>query len=250
LAAKTAVPGAKQATRRAGAAARTSAASQARGRSGGAATRLYRQLLADILHGRQRPGARVRLVPLAASYGTSSTTVREALIRLASDRLVVRHATQGFLIAPATQDELLDLIKTIGWLEEIGIRESVVNGDRHWDDKILAAHRSLAQDPAPVHVRNDRDVSHWEDLVLDFHEALIAACRSAILGEQCRLLHQRLLRYRNLAKDIAFATDSERDYALRIRNALLARDAKTATDLLHSYYRLTADAVFASGVLR
>ena len=57
LAAKTAAPSANQANRRALASARTSAALQARGRSGGnAATRLYRQLLADILHGRQRPG--------------------------------------------------------------------------------------------------------------------------------------------------------------------------------------------------
>ncbi len=218
--------------------------------NGSASARLYRQLLTDILHGHQRPGARVRLLPLASSYGTSSTTVREVLIKLVSDRLVVRHATLGFQIAPATQDDLLDLIKALGWLEEIGIRESVAGGDRHWEESVLAAQHALAQHAAPTDLYLDNDLTHWEELALAYHEALISGCRSSILLEHCRLLQQRVLRYRILAKSLPYAALPERQCAQQLRNALLSRDADAAVALLKSYYRLATAAVLASGILR
>lgn len=217
---------------------------------GSAASRVYHKLLADILHGRQRPGARVRLLPLAHAYGTSSTTLREVLIRLAGDELVVRSSEHGFTIAPASADELLDLVKILGWMEAIGVRESIAHGDRHWEENVLATHRTLAQNAAPASPGAERDVVHWGELVLAFHRAIVSACRSPILIEQCARLQQRLLRYRNLAQRPAYAGDAERGYALEIRNALLARAADDACRALQSTYRLATAAVLTSGALR
>jgi DNA-binding GntR family transcriptional regulator len=224
-----------------------SAAADRRG-AGAVTARLYRRLLADILHGRQEPGARVRVLPLAHSYGTSSATMREVLIQLTGAGLVVRHPVHGFQIAPATPDELLDLVRTLGWLEGIGLRESIAAGDRLWEEGVLAASRGLSQCARPSRPPTDKELSTWEEHVLSYHDALIAACRSTILIEQCGALQRRVLRYRNLAAG-ASGDDNVLDYCLRIRNAALDRDADAAAQLLQAYYRLTTDIVLASGTL-
>ena len=211
--------------------------------------RVYRRVLADILHGHLQPGRRLSLLPLAASYGTSSATLREALIRLTSDRLVDRDPQRGFRITPATHDELLELVKAAGWLGEIGLRESMARGDRLWEERVLSTHRALSLSSAPSGPQHDKELSNWDEHVLAFHEALVSACHSSILVEQCHSLQRRVLRYRNLATSVCAHDPHERDDLLRIRNATLERNADLAVDLLHSYYRSSAQKVFASGVL-
>jgi DNA-binding GntR family transcriptional regulator len=240
----------KRRAARASRAARAEPPAKRTARNGSAASRVYHKLLADILHGRQRPGTRVRLLPLANTYGTSSTTLREVLIRLSGDELVVRSSEHGFTIAPASTDELLDLVKILGWIEAIGVRESIAHGDRHWEEDVLATHRALGQQGVPPGAGRERDIAHWGELVLDFHRAIVSACRSPILTEQCGRLQQRLLRYRNLAERPAYAGEAERGYALEIRNALLARAGDEACRALQSYYRHATATVLASGALR
>ena len=227
----------------------TSAAPRTDRREPGAVTaRLYRRLLADILHGRQPPGARVRVLRLAHSYGTSSATMREVLIQLTNDGLVLRHPTHGFQIAPATPDELLDLVRTLGWLEGIGLRESIAAGDRLWEEGLLAASRALSHCAPPSQPPADKELSSWEEHVLAYHEALIGACRSSILIGQCGTLQRRVLRYRNLAAG-ASGAHGALDCCLRIRTAALERDADAAVDLLRAYYKLTTDIVLTTGAL-
>ena len=114
-------------------------------RPSGVASRVYRRLLADILTGALPPGSELKLLSLAERYETSRASVRQSVLQLAVERLVVPVAPQGYRVAPASADDLLDLIKTLGWLTAIGIRESILNGDRHWEDDVLGAHRGLAQ---------------------------------------------------------------------------------------------------------
>lgn len=207
--------------------------------------RVYRRLLADILHGRQPPGARVNLPTFADLYGASTNSIRETLIHLTGSGLVVRKAMHGFQIAPATQSDLLEVVKTLGWLEETGVRESIANREHHWEERVLAAHRALSQ-AAPEPGLLDKDL--WDECVLSYHEALVSACHSSILIDQCRALQQRLLRYRNLA-----AAGDEQDEARRLilstRDAILRRDADYAVELLRAYYKRTTDAILASGAV-
>src|SRR5262245_47595109 len=89
----------------------------ARGRRpSGVASRVYRQLLADILTGALPPGSELKLLSLGERYATSRASVRQSVLQLAAERLVVPVAPQGYRVAPASADDLLDLIKTLGWL--------------------------------------------------------------------------------------------------------------------------------------
>jgi GntR family transcriptional regulator, carbon starvation induced regulator len=215
----------------------------ARGR---VAARLLRRILADIVHGRLKPGTRLNLLSLAAEYGASTNAVREALIQLTGSGLIVRQAAQGFHVAPATQSDFLELVKTLCWIEETGIRESISNGDQLWEERVLIAHRALAQLIAPAAREIDGDL--LDEQRLAYHEALISACHSSILIEHCRTLQQRLSRYRNLAA-VGGGEDDPLDGLLATRDPVLARDLDHAVRLLRTHYRLTASSILASGAL-
>ena len=215
-------------------------------RPSGVTSRVYRRLLADILTGALPPDSELKLLPLAERYETSRASVRQSVLQLAVERLVVPVAPQGYRVAPASADDLLDLIKTLGWLTAIGIRESILNGDGHWEEDVLAAHRRFAQcfDSSGRSVETGPFV---DERALEYHEALISACRSENLIDCCRLLSRRVLRYRNLAE--SGHDREELDWALQVRNAALEKNVEVALDLFDTHYQFVVQRVLASGVL-
>ena len=68
-------------------------------------SRLYGQLLVDIIVGRLAPGERLDERALAKRYGGGLAGIREALTRLALEGLVIRRARVGTMVAA------LDLIE-------------------------------------------------------------------------------------------------------------------------------------------
>jgi DNA-binding GntR family transcriptional regulator len=215
-------------------------------RPSGVASRVYRQLLADIVTGALQPGSELKLLSLAERYATSRASVRQSVLQLAAERLVLPVAPQGYRVAFASADDLLDLTKTLGWLTAIGIRESIVNGDGHWEEDVLAAHRAFAQcfDGGGRSEETDAFVG---ERMLAYHEALISACRSENLISCCHLLSRRALRYRNLAG--VSPDQDELKWALQVRNAVLEKRTELALELFDAHYRLVVQRVLASGVL-
>ena len=63
-------------------------------------SRLYGQLLVDIIIGRLAPGERLDEQALAKRYGGGLAGIREALARLALEGLVLRRARVGTMVAP------------------------------------------------------------------------------------------------------------------------------------------------------
>jgi DNA-binding GntR family transcriptional regulator len=203
-------------------------------------------LLNDILRGRLAPGRALCMRDLARDCGTSTTSVRQVLIELSRDRLVIGCAS-GYAVAPATQTELLELTQTAYWLGEIGVRESIRRGDRQWEESVLRTYRAVELASEPL-AGPERTAATWEQM-LAFYDALVSACHSSILAEQCHLLNERLLRYRNLAAAATGRDHQQRASALPLRDAALARNAELASDVLRSHYRLTEHGILASGIL-
>lgn len=190
----------------------------------------------------------MNLLSLADEYGASTNAVRETLIQLTGSGLIVRQTMQGFRVAPATQSDFLELVKTLGWLEETGIRESIANGDAVWEERVLIAHRALSQ--LAGRPAEQIDGALLDEQLVSLHDALISACHSSILIEQCRVLHQRLVRYRNLAGLAEPRNDAaQAGSLLTVRDAALARDTGLSNDLLRTHFRLVTEAVLASKAL-
>src|SRR5690606_32822122 len=91
-------------------------------------TTVYRQIRADILACRLMPDDRLRMEALRDRYGTGATPIREALMRLEAEALVLLEQNKGFRVAPVSRDQLLDLMRTRAEIESLAVRWSIERG--------------------------------------------------------------------------------------------------------------------------
>lgn len=217
------------------------------GRSETLASIVYERLRADILKGNLEPGLKLRLQVLKQDYDVGNSPLREALNRLSENGMVVREENKGFRVAPTSVEELEEMIRTRCWLEEIALRESIKNGDEHWEESVVLAFHRLTRVTAagkdPLYYTS----REWEQRHREYHLAVLSACRSDILLGFCTQLHEKTLRYRNLAAVIEYRERHELEEHRAIQDAVLNRDADLAVELLNKHFRVTADIVISSG---
>lgn len=78
--------------------------------------RVYHEIRRRLLAGDYRLHARLDVGALADGLGASSTPVREALVRLAAERLITARPTRGFFVSLWSESELRALYEWRAWL--------------------------------------------------------------------------------------------------------------------------------------
>ena len=73
-------------------------------------------------------------------HGAAQTPARKALNRLSSDGLIERREQRGFAVTPVSAADLMEITKTRGWLEEVGLCESTANRSAAWEEDLVPAH--------------------------------------------------------------------------------------------------------------
>ena len=140
------------------------------------ATDVLHRLRDDIISCALKPGERLRFEALRDIYGVSFSTLREALARLASERLVVAEGQRGFLVAPISREDLLDLTRTRVLVERECLRLAMERGDAAWEAQILGAYHRLDRVEARLSetggVSPEWDARHFEFYTLSLHDAL------------------------------------------------------------------------------
>jgi DNA-binding GntR family transcriptional regulator len=149
---------------------------------------VHAALRAQILRMELRPGAKLDEAGLVKAFGVSRTPVREALIRLASERLVFLLPNRGAQVAP------LDLVETAQYFEAFDLTQRVVN---HW----AALRRTEADLSAIRRARDafDRAVQNEdpEGIVgsnFDLHLAIAVAARNTHFEATLRRLLEHGMR--------------------------------------------------------
>lgn len=204
---------------------------------------LYRRLRANILHCYLRPGARLLFRTLREDYKAGLSQLREALMRLASEDLVILESNKGFRVAPVSPEELLDITNVRCEIESIALRLAMEKGDVHWESNIVARHHELSRVP----LLNDRGAfsDEWNAANEALHAAMRAACASPLLLGFCESLSERYYRYRRLwARHPSGERTPAREHQ-RIVDAVIAREIPTATALLREHLRATTEELLA-----
>jgi DNA-binding GntR family transcriptional regulator len=208
-------------------------------------TLAFERLRQDILSGALRPEERLRIQALSERYAIGATAIREALSRLVPDGLVASEDQRGFFVAPVSRDDLMDLTQTRIAVEQMALRLAMERGDVEWESQLLSCFHRLSRAEPPT--SPERAVV-WAQVHQQFHEALIAGCRSAWTLRLCRLLYEKSERYRNLSAQRTSSGD--RDIATEHRtlmDAAMARDTATACRLLSEHFWETTDIIVKSG---
>ena len=204
--------------------------------------RVYGCLRADILAGRFSPGQRLRPTDLAAVNGVSLNVVREALNRLAGERLVHASPQQGFAVVQVSSADLDDLTDVRVLVETAALRRSIEHGDLAWESALVAAHHRLANTPM-TDDDPDQLSDEWMHAHNAFHAATMCACGSprlveiaAALGESAAMYRYYSQRYDHGKRDVAGEHRA-------IFEATIARDTDLACRLHAEHIQRTAEIV-------
>jgi len=199
--------------------------------------RVYLTLRRDILSGKLQPGVKLKVEQLRKDYGVGTSPLREAMSLLTSDFLVERIDQKGFRVSEVSHVEYDELLKTRCWLEERALRESINNGDDQWDEQLILANYRLSRIP-----RFGDDLvanADWEIAHKTFHNTLISLCGSSMLVKYCGQLYDQNIRYRQLCVSTAYPDRDITEEHSTICDAVIAKDADLAVQLLLSHYQAT-----------
>jgi DNA-binding GntR family transcriptional regulator len=199
--------------------------------SRGLAVDIAARLRAAILGGHFGPGQQLREEPLARSMGVSRGPIREALIRLEREGLVVIRRNRGAFVAQLSREDLDEVYTLRVVLERLAVQRAI----QHADATILTA---MEQVIATMAALDQRGITEQEAAELDirFHDLIYETSRHRRLYESWASLRPQIhivLLSRNVAHE------DFRDYLVTshqaIFEALRSRDEPLALALLDDH---------------
>lgn len=194
-----------------------------------AAEAIYATLREAILSGVLAPGERLAEVQLANLFKRSRTPVREAILRLESERLTERSARRGFVVGRMTREEVLEVYAVraamdglAARLAALGILPAELEHLRWINDRLREA-------------ASDRDYVRMINLNIDFHEAICRASRNSLLLQFVRQIHDWVRRFSETTFSYAGRASSSLDEHDALLEALERRDPEAAERIARTH---------------
>ncbi|MBN1148549.1 MAG: GntR family transcriptional regulator [Anaerolineales bacterium] len=196
--------------------------------------RVYQELRRAIVLGQLKPGEKLQLDNLAASYETSVTPVREALQMLTQEDLITSKPHSGYYVTQMTLKKLSDLFELREILELAAVERAA--------PQISDAQLEQLEN---VHTENaDTDVGNYERAVIEnkkFHYLIALASGNQELAGALGKVHDQLARF--------FVFVHPPDEVIRrhyvLIDALRSHDVNRATKTLLEEINETKDFTFS-----
>lgn len=194
----------------------------------------YDLLRRNILRGSLRPGARLLQADIAAQFGLSTTPVREALHRLASEGLVRIDAHRGAVVRGLDVDELTEIYELRMVLEPLAIRKAAM--------RITRAELERAEELCTRMEALHEDATAWAEANRDFHAVLAEAARSPYLIEILQSLRDRAMPYVRLSMGLqdSFARGADAEHR-QLVDACRKRKPDIAAEIEQRHLAATRD---------
>jgi len=191
---------------------------------------LVDRLRHDILRGGLEPGLPLRQDEIAARCGVSKIPVREALLQLVAEGLVVLQPNRGFTVAGLQPQEAEEILEIRAVLECQAMRDAM---PKMTDADVGRA--AVILDQAEATDALDR----WSDLNWEFHATLYAPAKRKRLLDLIRQVSNPTDRYiRVLISNANYRGRAEREHRA-ILSACDVRNAEAAAALLDQHIRQT-----------
>ncbi|TGD95260.1 FCD domain-containing protein [Methylobacterium nonmethylotrophicum] len=187
-----------------------------------------RGLHEDIVAGRFQPGEKLKPEDLKTRYAVGTSPIREALLRLSAEGLVLSEGQRGFRVPPTSEAELDDIADVRCTLSDMALRRAVARGDDEWEARIVAAFHRLQVLVQPMIEDPDTHRDQWEQRNRDFHAALEEGCGSPWLLHFSNIAYSQSERYRRRFVHYPVLLPKAQEEHAAIMEAALARDAETA----------------------
>lgn len=206
---------------------------------------------ADIIKGVLAPDSKLGVKDLCERYAAGHIPMREALSRLATSGFVIAEDRRGFRVSSVSVEELSDITDTRCYVECEALRRAIEQGGLDWEERVMATHFRLSR--LTMYAADASGVDpEWERAHVAFHAALLSASGSKWLQTLSDLLREQTARYRHLSVSPRYqlggdpTSEAHRDVLAEHRaifDAVLARDATRACELLRQHFQATAELV-------
>jgi DNA-binding GntR family transcriptional regulator len=187
---------------------------------------LYDDLRSQIVKGTLKPGEPMLEITVARDYGCSQGTVREALMRLHEDGLVVRSGYRGTTVSTTSPAEAREMQFLRLHLETEGVRRAAPRVDDGLIDRLCSIVVEMEQ------AANADDEYTLTELDCEFHRAIFERAGlpalDAILS-RC-LLHLHRLTLAEPGRTRPLLISAQRHW--EVIEALRTRDPGTAVDAI------------------
>ncbi|GGK86634.1 GntR family transcriptional regulator [Deinococcus radiotolerans] len=193
---------------------------------------VYEHLRRAVLDGDLTPGERLGEVELGAQLGVSRTPIREALMRLTQDGLLIAEANKGVRVRTLSATEARD---TYVVREELDGLAAALAAQHHTPTDAAALRAALAD----LHAAPGSDYRAQTRLDLAFHRAITHAAHNAALNDLNRDLEQRVALIKHQTRTYNAHPQTDAQHAALL-DAILARDHDAARDAARTHVRTFA----------
>lgn len=159
----------------------------------------YACLREEILEGALEPGEKLLLEKLRARYGFGASSLREALSKLSSERLVRMTGQRGYWVESISQAEHEDITDMRLFIEPEALLRSIDNENAEWAEAVTEAFTRLNRVEQHLHDQQGAANAEWEQENRAFHLALIGNCGSHWMLHFVAMLSEHSERYRRQA---------------------------------------------------
>jgi GntR family transcriptional regulator, carbon starvation induced regulator len=206
----------------------------------------YNALKSQLLNGGFAPREQLRIDAITSALAVSKGAVREALARLTSDGLVDNTPQKGFVVAPVSSADLIDLTEVRIELESRCLELAIARGDLAWEGRVLSAYHLLSHTRLEAEPGGVNPV--WTERHDDFHDSLISACESRWRLRLRGVTYLQAERYRRMTRPKMLERRDVDSEHKAIMEATLQRNARLACQLMERHLRATMDLILGSGL--
>ena len=155
----------------------------------------YELIKTDIIFGKLKPSAKLKLDNLKNNYNASLSTIRETLNRLSSEGFVRAEEQRGFFVNPFSKNDLIEISNLRVLLECHAIKLSINSGDTNWEGNLVASHHKLHLLEKAMQMDYKKNREEWKKYDWEFHLALVSNCGSKNLLDLHSILYDKSIRY-------------------------------------------------------
>jgi DNA-binding GntR family transcriptional regulator len=200
----------------------------------------YEVIHRSIVTGELSPGERLVEEELAETLGHSRGAIREALVRLSHDGLVIRERNRGARVRRVSIEEAVEILEARGALESLAAGYAAL---RRTDGE-LAELRALLAEMRRLHEAGE--LLGMSDRNARLHRRILEISRHAVALEICARLRSQVVRFQFrtvLAPGRAVRSIEEHG---RIVAAIEARDRDAAEEAMRTHLSRVAGALEAT----
>jgi DNA-binding GntR family transcriptional regulator len=191
-----------------------------------------------IVSGDLNPGDRIVESRVAKRLGVGQPTVREALVTLEHQGLVVRKTNQGCIVTTLTRDEISQILKIRGELEIMAVELAVENATEADIDELLEITGDMRA------AAEEKNITAFFTHDFRFHDKLWKASGNTFLPRLLAQLMLPLLAFlfiRNLRNHSHIDMNKSSDAHLEIVNVIRSRDKDEARKVAVQKFQMFSD---------